>query len=85
MNRGLYVLLIIYMYSMYTCTYDYVFEMSPVFMTFSDATYNSYLYVYLLLQTYRVFIKYCVFTLKFCDFSELCSAGVLPAWCLHTH
>ena len=22
---------------------------------------------------YRVFIKYCVFSLKFCDFSELCS------------
>ena len=34
---------------------------------------------------YRVFINYCVFSLKFCDFSELCqfccSAGVLPAWC----
>ena len=32
---------------------------------------------------YRVFIKYCVFYLKFCDFSELCqfccSAGFLPA------
>ena len=32
---------------------------------------------------YRVFIKYCVFSLKFCDFSELCqycwSAGILPA------
>ena len=38
---------------------------------------------------YRVFIKYCVFSLKFCDFSELCqfccSAGVLPAWCVYTH
>ena len=35
---------------------------------------------------YRVFIKYCVFYLKFCDFSELCcSAGVLPAWCVYTH
>ena len=35
-------------------------------------------------HTYRVFIKYCVFSLKFCDFSELCqfccSACVLPAW-----
>ena len=38
---------------------------------------------------YRVFIKYCVFSLKCCDFSELCqfccSAGVLPAWCVYTH
>jgi len=38
---------------------------------------------------YRVFIKYCVFSLKFCYFSELCqfccSAGVLPAWCVYTH
>ena len=38
---------------------------------------------------YRVFIKYCVFSLKFCDFSELCQfccrAGVLPAWCVYTH
>ena len=34
--------------------------------------------------TYRVFIKYCVVSWKFCDYSELCqfccSAGVLPAW-----
>ena len=41
------------------------------------------------LLTYRVFIKYCVFSLKFCDFSELCqfccSTGVLPAWCVYTH
>ena len=38
---------------------------------------------------YRVFIKYCVFSSNFCDFSELCqfrcSAGVLPAWCVYTH
>ena len=38
---------------------------------------------------YRVFIKYCVFSLKFGDFSELwqfcCSAGFLPAWCVYTH
>ena len=39
---------------------------------------------------YRVFIKYCGFSLKFSDFSELCkfccSAGVLlPAWCVYTH
>ena len=36
-----------------------------------------------------MFIKYCVFFLKFCDFSQLCqlwgSAGVLPAWCVCTH
>ena len=36
----------------------------------------------------RVFIKYCVFSLKFCDFSELCQfccrAGVLSAWCVYT-
>ena len=40
-------------------------------------------------RKYRVFIKYCVFSLTFCDFSELCqfccSAGVLPAWCVYTH
>ena len=38
---------------------------------------------------YRLFIKYCVFSLKFWDFSELCqfccSAGFLPAWCVYTH
>ena len=38
---------------------------------------------------YRVFIKYCVFSLKCCDFSELCqfccSTGVLPAWRVYTH
>ena len=37
---------------------------------------------------YRVFIKYCVFSLKCCDFSELCqfccSAGVLPSWFVYT-
>ena len=36
-----------------------------------------------------MFIKYCVFALKFCDFSELCqfycSAGFLPAWSVYTH
>ena len=40
-------------------------------------------------KTYRVFIKYCVFSLKCCDFSELCqfccSAGFLPAWFVYTH
>ena len=38
---------------------------------------------------YRVFINYCVFSLKFCDFSDLCqfycSAGVVPACCVYTH
>ena len=33
-------------------------------------------------------IKYCVFSLRFCDSSELCefcfSAGFLPAWCVYT-
>ena len=37
-------------------------------------------------SNYRLFIKYCVFSL---DFSELCqfccTAGVLPAWCVYTH
>ena len=38
---------------------------------------------------YRVFIKYCVFSLKFYDFSEFCqfwcSAGFLPPGvCTHT-
>ena len=40
-------------------------------------------------NTYRVFIKNCVFSFKFCDFSELCqfccSAGFLPVWCVCTH
>ena len=40
-------------------------------------------------ENYRVFIKCCVFSLKFCDFSEPCqfcwSAGVLPAWWVYTH
>ena len=40
-------------------------------------------------QSYRVFIKYCVFSLKFSYFSELCqfccSTGVLPACCVYTH
>ena len=43
----------------------------------------------LLAIRYRVFIKYCVFSLKFCNFSELCqfccSAGVLPSCCVYTH
>ena len=43
----------------------------------------------MLLVIYRVFIKYCGFSLKFRNFSELCqfccSAGVLPAWCVYTH
>ena len=38
---------------------------------------------------YRVFIKYCVFSLKFFEFSELCqvccSAGVLTVWWVYTH
>ena len=38
---------------------------------------------------YRVFIKYCVYSLNLCDFSELCqfccSACVLPAWWMYTH
>ena len=41
------------------------------------------------LLLYRVFIKYCILSLKFCDVSELCqfccSAGGLPAWCVYTH
>ena len=39
--------------------------------------------------SYRVLINYCVFSLKFWNFSELCqfccSADVLPAWCVYTH
>ena len=39
---------------------------------------------------YRVFIEYCVFSLKFCDFSELCQfccslVCFLPAWCVYKH
>ena len=41
------------------------------------------------IYVYRVFIKYCVFSFIFCDFSELCqfcySTGSLPAWCVYTH
>ena len=55
--------------------------------------YTTYIYTngttYYYKRIYRVFIKYCVFTFKFGDFSELCqlccSAGVLPAWCAYTH
>ena len=40
-------------------------------------------------RMYKVFIKYCVFSLQFCDFSQLCqfccSAGVLPALCVYTN
>ena len=40
-------------------------------------------------RIYRVFITYCVFSLKCCDLSGLCqfccSAGVLPAWFVYTH
>ena len=40
-------------------------------------------------RMYSVFINYCVFSLKFCYFSELCqfccSASFLPAWCVCTH
>ena len=42
-----------------------------------------------IMYIYRVFIRYCVFSLKCCDFSEFCqfccSAGVLPAWCVYPH
>ena len=38
---------------------------------------------------YRAFIKYLFFSLKCCDFPELCqfccSAGFLPVWCVYTH
>ena len=56
----------------------------------SDAMFSSSTgYIPSASRWYRVFIKYCVFSLKFCDFSELCqfwcSAGFLPAWCVYTH
>ena len=34
---------------------------------------------------YRVFIKYCGFSLKFVFCQFCCSAGVLPALCVYTH
>ena len=47
---------------------------------------NLYIHPY---SMYRVLINYCVFSLKFRNFSELfqlcCSASVLPAWCVYTH
>ena len=53
---------------------------------------NCFVFTFVLvifIFNYRVFIKYCVFSLTFCDFSELCqfccSAGVLPAWYVYTH
>ena len=52
-------------------------------------TFNPFSFLWYDLFMYRVFIKYCVFSLEFCDFSELCqfgcSTGFLPAWCVHTH
>ena len=51
--------------------------------------YNRPLPLLMELKIYRVFIHYCVFSLKFRNFSELfqlcCSASVLPAWCVYTH
>ena len=45
-------------------------------------TSYPYYQIIICLRSYRVFIKYCVFSLKCCDFSELCfwcSADVWPA------
>ena len=52
--------------------------------------FRNYKYVEGKTIRYRVFLKYCVFSLKCCDFSELCqfccSAGVLHTClvCVHT-
>ena len=47
------------------------------------------LFIAFSLLCYRVFIEYCVYSLEFFDFSELCqfccSASFLPAWCVYTH
>ena len=56
----------------------------PIYLSlFISLSINMHIFIY------RVFIKYCVFSFKCCDFSELCqlccSAGVLPAWCAYTH
>ena len=52
-------------------------------------THRSKLLNDIIFCLYRVFIKYCVFSLKYCDFSELCqfscSAGFRPTGvCTHT-
>ena len=58
------------------------------FVGLSSMIWQNQSYIHKILR-YRVFIKYCGFSLKLCDFSELCqfccSAGVLPAWCVYTH
>ena len=58
-----------------------LFCIGTSFMAQSD--YGYFIIRLCRIVTYRVFIKYCVFSWKCCDFSELCqfccSAGVLPA------
>ena len=53
---------------------------NAIFFTTQQGLYSAW---------YRVLIKYRVFSLKCCDFSELCqfycSTGVLPAWYVYTH
>ena len=60
-----------------------------IICTYSKKVFDVYEKVNCVSVIYRVFIKYCVFSLKFCDFSELCqyccSTGVLPAWYVYTH
>ena len=53
------------------------------------STYITFTIYSIGIKRYRVFIKYCVFSLKFCDFSELCqfrcSAAFFPDWRVSTH
>ena len=60
-----------------------------IFFRREETSTDYFVCVFITYKRYRVFIKYCVYSLKLCDFSELCqfccSAGVPPAWCVYTH
>ena len=73
-----------YVYVMYCETVDYIVRCYYTITLVKNVCLSK-----VNTKCYRVLIKYCVFSLKFCDYSELyqfcCSAGVLPAWCVYTH
>ena len=73
----------------FTCKIQHSYRLCILYLQHVDKNRQYYNYVSRCSTTGWVFIKYCVFSLKFDDFSELCqfccSAGVLPAWCVYTH
>ena len=90
--------------SIYTLTSEWCIPMPQLLLTLVSQDRGHYLIYSLFVDTtahwnsdtptkfilrYRVFVKYCVFSLDFFDFSELfqlcCKACVLPAWCVYTN